>query len=60
MTQTAPQDGKVPCPGCGGRGYFEWAPTPKVPKSWSPRAVCGMCRGSGKVPSAWVPSKKGR
>lgn len=43
----------VPCPGCGGRGRFEWGKNDKVPRRWSGEAVCGMCAGRGVVPASW-------
>lgn len=45
---------QAPCPGCGGRGKFEWPANPKVPRGWSTDAPCRMCRGTGKVPAAWI------
>ncbi len=48
----------VACPGCGGRGQFAWAKNEKVPRPWSPAAVCGMCAGRGQVPASWVKNKK--
>jgi DnaJ-class molecular chaperone len=54
MTTNAARDNLVPCPGCGGRGKFEWASSPKVPKTWTLGAVCAVCQGSGKVPATWA------
>ncbi|MFB3818551.1 MAG: primase-helicase zinc-binding domain-containing protein [Candidatus Methylomirabilales bacterium] len=48
----------VPCPGCGGRGRFEWPQSDKVPRQWSPDAACGMCGGKGQVPASWLKGKK--
>jgi hypothetical protein len=58
MKNASSQEAKVPCPGCGGRGFFEWPANPKVPKRWAPTAACGMCQGTGKVPSSWLRSGK--
>ncbi|MFA5026571.1 MAG: hypothetical protein WC713_01750 [Candidatus Methylomirabilota bacterium] len=52
-TRTIPEE-MAPCPGCGGRGKFEWPENPKVPKSWGADAPCRMCRGTGKVPALWL------
>ncbi|MBI4734900.1 MAG: hypothetical protein HY766_02375 [candidate division NC10 bacterium] len=54
MKRESRQNNTVPCPGCGGRGYFEWPANPKVPKQWAPTAPCGMCQGTGKIPSSWL------
>jgi DnaJ-class molecular chaperone len=43
----------VPCPGCGGRGRFEWSRDDKLPRQWSWDAPCGMCEGRGLIPSSW-------
>ncbi len=51
-------ESKVVCPGCGGRGRFEWPANPKVPKRWAPTAPCAMCQGTGKVPSSWLGTGK--
>ena len=44
----------VPCPGCGGRGRFEWSRDDKLPHEWSWDAPCGMCDGRGLIPRSWV------
>ncbi len=54
MTWKSASEELAPCPGCGGRGKFEWAANPKVPKSWGNTAPCRMCRGAGKVPAVWL------
>jgi DnaJ-class molecular chaperone len=54
MSTTASAKAMVPCPGCGGRGRFEWGRNDKVPRQWSPDAPCGMCGGRGQVPASWV------
>ncbi len=48
----------VACPGCGGRGRFEWGQNQKVPRQWAPNAACGMCGGTGQVPAQWVKVRK--
>ena len=48
----------IPCPGCGGRGHFAWGANPKVPKRWTTSAPCGMCQGSGTIPTSWLHGKK--
>jgi DnaJ-class molecular chaperone len=53
-----PAEAMVPCPGCGGRGRFEWARNEKVPRQWSPNAACGMCGGKGQVPASWLKRTK--
>lgn len=58
MTKAQNEGSKVPCPGCGGRGRFEWPANPKVPKRWAPTAACGMCQGTGKVPASWLTGGK--
>ncbi len=58
MTTNSARENLVPCPGCGGRGKFEWAGNPKVPKTWTPAATCAMCLGTGKVPAAWAASSR--
>ena len=37
---------------------FRSRANPKVPKRWAPSAPCGMCQGTGKVPSSWLGSGK--
>jgi len=59
MKKASSLENRVPCPGCGGRGRFEWPANPKVPKRWAGNAPCGMCQGTGKVPSSWLGSGKG-
>jgi len=44
----------VLCPGCGGRGRFEWRPDDQVPRQWSWGAPCGMCDSRGLIPRAWL------
>jgi DnaJ-class molecular chaperone len=44
----------VPCPGCGGRGRFEWSRDETLPRQWSRDAPCGMCGGRGVVPDSWL------
>lgn len=58
MKNVLSRENKVPCPGCGGRGWFEWPANPKVPKRWAGSAPCGMCQGTGKIPSPWLGSEK--
>jgi len=58
MRATASPKATIPCPGCGGRGRFEWGRNDKVPRQWSPDAPCGMCGGQGHVPASWVKPKK--
>ena len=43
----------VPCPGCGGRGRFEWRRDDELPRQWSWDAPCGMCDGRGRIPPSW-------
>jgi DnaJ-class molecular chaperone len=59
MTKKSPADDGVPCPGCGGRGRFDWPANPKVPRGWGNAAPCRMCRGTGKIPAQWL-KKSGR
>lgn len=47
----------VPCPGCGGRGRFEWRTDDQVPRQWSWAAPCAMCDGRGRIPAAWLRGK---
>jgi DnaJ-class molecular chaperone len=47
----------VPCPGCGGRGRFEWSRDIKIPRQWSWDAPCGMCDGRGRIPRSWLRDK---
>jgi DnaJ-class molecular chaperone len=54
MKDRQPEQNKASCPGCGGRGWFEWPPNSKVPKRWAPTAACAMCQGTGKIPSHWL------
>ncbi len=54
MTWKPASEDLLPCPGCGGRGKFEWPVNPKVPKGWGNTAPCQMCRGTGKVPAGWL------
>ncbi len=44
----------VPCPGCGGRGRFEWRRDAQVPRQWSWAAPCKMCDGRGRIPATWL------
>ena len=44
----------VPCPGCGGRGRFEWRRDDELPRQWSWDAPCRMCDGRGLIPAAWL------
>jgi hypothetical protein len=44
----------VPCPGCGGRGRFEWRRDDELPRQWSWDAPCRMCDGRGRIPAAWL------
>jgi len=44
----------VPCPGCGGRGRFEWSRDDELPRQWSWDAPCGMCEGRGVIPRSWL------
>jgi DnaJ-class molecular chaperone len=44
----------LPCPGCGGRGRFEWCRDDELPRQWSWDAPCGMCDGRGRIPAAWL------
>lgn len=43
----------VPCPGCGGRGRFEWRRDEAL-RQWSWDAPCGMCDGRGRIPGSWL------
>jgi hypothetical protein len=43
----------VLCPGCGGRGRFEWHQDHALPHQWSWDAPCGMCAGGGRIPGSW-------
>ena len=47
----------VPCPGCGGRGRFEWRQDDALPHQWSWDAPCGMCDGRGRIPCSWLRDK---
>lgn len=47
----------VPCPGCGGRGRFEWSRDDELPRQWSWDAPCGMCEGRGVIPVSWLRDK---
>jgi len=47
----------VLCPGCGGRGRFEWSRDDKLPRQWSWDAPCAMCDGRGRIPSSWLRDK---
>ncbi len=58
MQPTPSQEPMIPCPGCGGRGHFAWGANPKVPKRWTTSAPCGMCQGSGTIPTSWLHGKK--
>ena len=51
--ETAGSVPTVPCPGCGGRGRFEWRRDDMLPRQWSWDAPCGMCEGRGLIPSSW-------
>jgi len=48
-----PRTPMVPCPGCGGRGRFEWRRDDALPHQWSWDAPCGMCGGGGQIPGSW-------
>lgn len=48
----------VECPGCGGRGRFEWAPKPGL--SYATDAPCAQCGGTGRIPASWLPGGNAR
>ena len=52
--ETAAGEPTVPCPGCGGRGRFEWRRDEELPRQWSWDAPCGMCEGRGLIPGSWL------
>jgi DnaJ-class molecular chaperone len=45
------------CPGCGGRGRFEWSRDDELPRQWSWDAPCRMCEGRGLIPGSWLQHK---
>ena len=47
--QTEAGEPTVPCPGCGGRGRFEWRQDHELPRQGSWDASCGMRDGRGLI-----------